>query len=336
MSFQSTSHQLSVDVAVKYGIEEALIISNFQFWINKNYSDGINKHDDRTWTYNTTESLAKLFPYMTTRAVRYALDGLVKKGVLIKGNYNKAGYDRTAWYAFFDEKTWLYTVASDLTKTANGFDKNVNSHLTKTANGFDKNVQPIPDNKPDRKQQIENTNKEISENAKSAFVAPELEKPKVKAEKPKPYYETVELPLFIDRQLFLNWHEMRIVKNGNGKSKLTENAVNLQIKRLSALEQDGYPANQCLLILSETGWLGVTPEGCIKQINESRNRQAQKNPNSATNISQGLQYQANKSGVNYGTKKPPQHEFYALDRNGDSNAIDSTAIPVDVKRIGAL
>jgi hypothetical protein len=140
-------HGFDVEIATNYGLEEAVIIHNFQFWLNKNYSDGINRHDGRTWTYNTTASLAKLFPYMTARAVRYAIDNLVKKGVLIKGNYNKLGYDRTVWYAFYDEKMWLYSVRTDLTKTANGNDENVKSHLTKTANGNDENVEPIPDSK---------------------------------------------------------------------------------------------------------------------------------------------------------------------------------------------
>jgi len=281
MSFQSTSHQLSVDVAVKYGIEEALIISNFQFWINKNYSDGINKHDDRTWTYNTTESLAKLFPYMTTRAVRYALDGLVKKGVLIKGNYNKAGYDRTAWYAFFDEKTWLYTVASDLTKTSITFDENVNSHLTKTANGFDKNVQPIPDNKPDRKQQIENTNKEKEHCAKNAqsndaiASTPAPEKPKREIFKPPTLAEVVEfivtegLESFIDANDFMNYYEANGWMVAKNKMKSWRATIKIWVSR-------------------------------------EKKKHAQKSPNSATNTSQGLQYQSKNSGTNYGTNKTNQ------------------------------
>jgi hypothetical protein len=165
---QPTMHGFDVDIATVYGLEEAIIINNFQFWINKNYSDGVNRKEDRTWTYNTTSSLVKLFPYMSLNAIRYSIDQLVKKGVLIKGCHNKNGYDRTTWYAFSDEKKWLYSVRSDLSKNTNGFVKNnkwicENSQmdLRKTTNGFVKIHTPIPDNKQqivneDSKQQIVN------------------------------------------------------------------------------------------------------------------------------------------------------------------------------------
>jgi hypothetical protein len=162
-------HIFNVEVAMQYGLSEAVIINNFQFWLNKNNSDGTHFYDGHTWTYNTTASLAKLFPYMTQRAVRYAIDNLVKNGVLIKGNYNKSAYDRTNWYAFNNEREWLYVAKHEVTKTANGSDEIVSSHLTKTANGSDEIVQPIPDSK----QQIVNrmVNKDMSKSAFDEFYA---------------------------------------------------------------------------------------------------------------------------------------------------------------------
>ena len=159
MSKQPTTHSFDVDSACEYGLEEAIVIQSFQFWINKNVVENNNFNDGRFWTYNTVESLTKFFPYMTSRAIRYAISSLVKNGVLIKGNYNKMAYDQTKWYAFDDEKKWLYTRRNkheslkntDLTKTANGFveiDKTIEQKRqmdsTKTANPFAEIVQPIP------------------------------------------------------------------------------------------------------------------------------------------------------------------------------------------------
>jgi hypothetical protein len=46
------------------------------------------------------------FPYMTLETIKYALEQLVSKGVLIRKNFNKNPIDKTWWYAFEDEKTF--------------------------------------------------------------------------------------------------------------------------------------------------------------------------------------------------------------------------------------
>jgi hypothetical protein len=161
MKIKSMCHIFDVDTAIKYGMKEAVIISNFQFWISKNYAEGINQYDGRTWTYNTVDSLLKLFPYMTLKSIRNAIENLIKNDVLIKGNYNKVAYDRTIWYAFKNENEWLSIVNQDFPKRANGFSQKGKSILPegqiespKTANGFTQKGEPIPDSKPDSKPDI--------------------------------------------------------------------------------------------------------------------------------------------------------------------------------------
>ena len=156
---KSTTHSFDVDSACEYGLEESIIIQSFQFWINKNVAENNNFNDGRFWTYNTFESLSKFFPYMTARSVKYAISNLVKRGVFLKGKYNKMAYDQTIWYAFEDEQKWLYTKrnspasheTTDKTKLSDGLDKIVLSNeqncpmdRTKLSDGLDKIVQPIP------------------------------------------------------------------------------------------------------------------------------------------------------------------------------------------------
>lgn len=94
-------HYFNVDIATKYGIEEAIIIQNFAFWIGTNTANKVHFHDGRYWTYNSMDAMNSLFPEI--KKVRYIIDKLISAGILMKGNFNKAAFDRTTWYAFTDD-----------------------------------------------------------------------------------------------------------------------------------------------------------------------------------------------------------------------------------------
>lgn len=98
-------HTFNVKVAQEHGIVAAILYRNFQFWIAKNKADGRHFYDGRTWTYNTRKGLCDLFSYLGEGQIRGAIRKLIEAGILVKGNYNKAGFDRTLWYAFQDERT---------------------------------------------------------------------------------------------------------------------------------------------------------------------------------------------------------------------------------------
>ena len=131
------NYTFDINLAQKYGVNAAIVIANFQFWISKNKANNRHFYDGRYWTYNSVKAFEDIFPFWTGRQIRKILDDLVNLGILIKGNYNKITYDRTLWYAFKDEDLFLYPVGD--------------IHLTKKSNQFPQNVTAIPDNKPDNK-----------------------------------------------------------------------------------------------------------------------------------------------------------------------------------------
>lgn len=131
------SYLFDVGTAVKYGLTAAVIIRNFQFWVERNHANGKHHHDGRTWTYCSIAAMTKLFPFFTTRQIRTILEKLINCGVLVKGRYSLKGYDRTAWYAFKDEKTF---VRIDKCICQNG-----QMDLSQRANAFARNDKPIPD-----------------------------------------------------------------------------------------------------------------------------------------------------------------------------------------------
>lgn len=149
------------EVAKEYGVNEAIMIANFQFWIKKNKANDENYFDGHYWTYNSNKALQELFPFWSAKTIRTTLGHLKDQNILITGNYNKQTYDRTLWYAFVDEDKWL------------GLNRQMD--LPKTANGLAENGKPIPDNIPDINKE-NNINKFIlKESSKKRFVKPTLE-----------------------------------------------------------------------------------------------------------------------------------------------------------------
>jgi len=92
-------YSFDVEHAKKYGLREAVILKNLMYWIVKNKANDKHNHDGRTWTYNSIKAFETLFPFLTGKQIRTALDNLVASGVVIKGNYNATAYDRTCWFA---------------------------------------------------------------------------------------------------------------------------------------------------------------------------------------------------------------------------------------------
>ena len=67
------NHSFNVELAIKYGIEEAILIENFAFWIKKNAANNKNYINGEYWTYNSAKALEELFPYMNLKKVQRTL-----------------------------------------------------------------------------------------------------------------------------------------------------------------------------------------------------------------------------------------------------------------------
>jgi hypothetical protein len=119
------NHFFNVEHAKRYGVIEAVLIANFQFWIAKNKANGENLRNGRTWTYNSVRAYALLFPYLSRDQVRRTIDRLVAAKVLMVGNYNDKATDQTKWFAFCDEGLFLpdMSLTPDLAELPNAVGK---------------------------------------------------------------------------------------------------------------------------------------------------------------------------------------------------------------------
>lgn len=99
----SWTHFFDQDFAIKHGLHEAIIYDKLRGWLRHNAATGQNRHDGKTWTFNTRKAWQAQLPFLTEKQVRTALENLRSSGVVVVGNYNKNPWDRTLWYALADE-----------------------------------------------------------------------------------------------------------------------------------------------------------------------------------------------------------------------------------------
>ena len=136
-------YNFSVDHAKKFGLEEAIMIFNLKFWIEKNAANRVNIHNNNVWTYNSARAFSELFPFWSRHKISRVLESLEKQNVLVTGNFNKSGYDRTKWYAFAEPASFCKFATSIL--------QICNMHFADSQNPFRESATPIPDSKPNSK-----------------------------------------------------------------------------------------------------------------------------------------------------------------------------------------
>ena len=113
--------------AQKYGVDGAVMLYHVRYWVAKNEANENNFHEDKYWTYNSTNAFAKLFPFYSARKIGRILTKLEEEGAIISGNFNGKRYDRTKWFTLSNAITELGDI-----------------HLTKTVNAITEIVEPIP------------------------------------------------------------------------------------------------------------------------------------------------------------------------------------------------
>ena len=126
------NYNFNVEIATKIGVDEAIMLNNFVYWLLKNKANNKNFFDGNYWTFNSVRAYSELFPFWKESQIKRILKSLIDQNVLVVGNYNQNAYDRTNWYSLSNEYIYLID-------------------WTISTNGKAENSQPIPDNKPNNK-----------------------------------------------------------------------------------------------------------------------------------------------------------------------------------------
>lgn len=131
-------------VANEVGVNGAIILQNFAFWIMKNKAQNKNYYDGHFWTYNGSKDLLKTFPFWSRRTLEYEIRKLQSNDYLRVGNYNKMSLDKTKWYSLTEKSLQLLNKCNVQNCTSECTDLN-KYNVQNCTNSMFKNVQAIPD-----------------------------------------------------------------------------------------------------------------------------------------------------------------------------------------------
>jgi len=106
---------INTELACLLGLNEAIVLQQLHYWIEKNKATATNFHDGRYWTYGTVQEYRdRDFRFWSFDTVKRTFAKLIKLGFVLQGNYNKIKLDQTKWYSinyiFLEE--WITENAS--------------------------------------------------------------------------------------------------------------------------------------------------------------------------------------------------------------------------------
>jgi len=90
---------INTELACIIGLNEAIVLQQFHYWLERNKTTATNFQDGRYWTYGTIQEYTdRDFPFWSFDTVKRTVAKLIKLGFVIQGNYNKQRFDQTRWY----------------------------------------------------------------------------------------------------------------------------------------------------------------------------------------------------------------------------------------------
>lgn len=99
-------------------VNEAIVIQQIHYWLVKNKENNINFKEGRYWTFNSMQKWHDdVFDFWSESTLRRIFTSIEKKELLIVGNFNKMGFDRTKWYSIDYDK--LNEIADEQMKNIN-------------------------------------------------------------------------------------------------------------------------------------------------------------------------------------------------------------------------
>jgi len=96
--------QVIPDLAVKIGLNEAIILQQLHYWLERS----VNIRENRKWVYNNYTQWHEQFPFWSEKTIRRTFLALEKMGIVISKQFEKY----TANYAKRNRRKW-YTIDYD-------------------------------------------------------------------------------------------------------------------------------------------------------------------------------------------------------------------------------
>ncbi|HDP5804059.1 TPA: DnaD domain protein [Staphylococcus aureus] len=120
--------QVLPKLAEAIGLNEAIVLQQIHYWLNNSK----HEYENKKWIYNSYKNWEAQFPFWSNVTIRRAISSLEKQNLLLTGNFNKVGFDKTKWY------TINYLVLEGVSKRVA---QNEQTMCSKRANGTAQNEQ---------------------------------------------------------------------------------------------------------------------------------------------------------------------------------------------------
>ena len=238
-------HAFNTDLAEKYGIEKALIIDYFAYWVVENMRNERNFHEGRYWVFNSASALSEKFHYISRRTMNQKLQELEADGILISGNFNKNKFDRTKWYSFKDEYAWLLDEHRSSAEIAASSGDNFHS-IGESSHSIGENCQWSGENC----HSIKISNTYTDKNSKEFQTDSSLSLANAREAKKQ---EVFKIPPFINPEIWKDFEAMR----KRIRKPMSERAKKLIVSKLQSLGED--KANEILDQSIVNCWQDVYP-----------------------------------------------------------------------------
>ncbi len=137
-------YQFDVDIAKKYGVDEAVFVHYIAFWVRTNEANKRNCFGGKTWTYNSIAALTEIFPFWSARQIDRVTKSCKEKGLVETEQLSENQRDRTLWYTVSDEvQTYYQSSAPIPAETVKCISPNGEMETTERGNGFHETVKCI-------------------------------------------------------------------------------------------------------------------------------------------------------------------------------------------------
>lgn len=153
--------QVLPTLALKIGLNEAIILQQVHYWLNPNFNKKLI--EDRYWVYNSCEGWREQFKFWSKDTIKRAIISLQKQGLLIIGNFNHDKFNHSKWYSIdYEQLQKLEACIDRFMQNAQIDDSKL--HQSTDANCINRSMQlaPIDDGRL-RKSLTETTSKDYTE-----------------------------------------------------------------------------------------------------------------------------------------------------------------------------
>lgn len=87
--------RLNPALAAEIGLNESIVFLQLEFLI----AICNHEYEGKRWTYQSVTDLERMFPFWSRATINRIIQSLETQGLICIGNFNKAKYDRTRWFA---------------------------------------------------------------------------------------------------------------------------------------------------------------------------------------------------------------------------------------------